>query len=178
MASTTRDFDRHQTYTSSLARLFQPDTKNFILKFGAEHAFIDFNINSDDSAILHPFQSVQDTTDSEGMIGKSNEIRWIQIWAPHLHTALIQTLAQEYGFSARLRDIMCSTPESMQSNNKEKADFARNETDLERAHVSKKREPLEKETRARGNDGFDHYSIVKCLSNYQSVDVGERCMSL
>lgn len=114
-----------------------------------------------------------------------------QLWKPHIQPQHIETLARKYGFSERLCGIMCSSPPSVAVTCGD-AESGRTdgkwvgEVDVEKANVngvgvldggmSAKSEMGEMEGEER--DEMNHYSIVRCLSNYTSVDVGERCKSL
>lgn len=149
------------------------NTRNFILDFDDQAAYVAFNLPTTSVSILlsaeRPAQS---------------NARWINIWSPYNQRPLLELLAKRYDFSPRLLALMCSDPRrpsrssfashhESTSTRRRWAGHSRSASDGSEAEkgldeLSEHSSISSYDSAARGN----LYRIIDDIWHYSSVDFG------
>jgi hypothetical protein len=97
-----RNLDLTDVLEDSVQLLCTPTSRNFIVDFGDEEAWVSFD---------QPAETIHSLIETSR---PSNlHTRWINIWYPFLQRPLLELLAQQYDFSPRLLALMSSDPRRM-----------------------------------------------------------------
>jgi hypothetical protein len=103
------------------------------------------------------------------------------IWGPNQQTGMIDLIAERYGFSHRFHAILKSSPPPKSKDERPStAAYAGATTtnalpmnDLEHANGTTEKP---QGRYVKGPEDINHYAIAENLINFQSLDLGEKCM--
>lgn len=156
------DFDDAEVYRASLEKALDPNALNFVIDFGTASAHIKFNVDDDGFRTL---------LSQDASAKAERPVRWINLWSPYRQPETTKRLADAYGFSARLTAIMRTAPLPEPDTSRQSvADESMESDDLEKANT---RIAVEARIAEEEHD-MNHYTIANAMTNYWSVDVGER----
>ncbi|EGP91748.1 unnamed protein product [Zymoseptoria tritici ST99CH_3D1] len=151
------------------------ERENFVLDFSDRAAYCAFDLAQDSFAAL---------LDAERPAALST--RWVNIWRPFQHSAVIELLARRYDFSPRLLALMCSDPKAPRhsqsrttlSKSTQKRGWGRrspassapaeNEYFIDQDELSAHSTISSKDSSFQGN----LYKIVDDIWHYSSIDLG------
>lgn len=175
-----RNLDDADEIDTLVGRLQSSSTKNFLVDFGDDDAYVAFNL-------FRP--TVQELLETERPDRLTT--RWINVWHPYHQKSLIGLLAKHYDFTPRMLGLMCSDPKepsavpiaASSSRHGEKlrklwSKHSRSsaETDTERGldELSEHSSISSHDSGAGGN----LYHIVDDVWHYSSIDFGRRYIAL
>jgi hypothetical protein len=105
------------------------------------------------------------------------------IWGPNKQPGMVDVIAEHYGISHRFHAILKSSPPPKPEDEgpptaAKLGTITANKlprNDIELANGTAEKQPV---GRVGGPEDINHYAIAKHLINFQSLDLGEKCMSL
>ncbi|KAI9814673.1 MAG: hypothetical protein M1826_002180 [Phylliscum demangeonii] len=97
------DLDDDKVYLNGIQRLQHPETKNFVVCFGADEARVKFDVEGCQWPDLLK-------AERPARLGT----RWINIFAPHLQDEAIDAIAKRYELSPRVQALMAAKPATPQ----------------------------------------------------------------
>jgi len=175
-----RNLDGADELDTLVGKLQSSSTKNFLLDFGDDDAYVAFNL-------FRP--TVQELLETDRPDRLTT--RWINIWHPYHQKSLIELLAKHYDFTPRMLGLMCSDPKeppltlamSLSDRHGEKlhrlwSKHSRSsaETDTERGF-----DELSEQSSISSHDssaGGNLYRIVDDVWHYSSIDFGRSYIAL
>lgn len=182
------DLDDIAIYNDISRKVFNEDTRNFVVEFGRDDAQIVYDLSSEafDLVLKRPralarpvrwmYAYLQQTRLSSTDCNSN-------IWAPNEQTHIVDRIEKEYGFSKRLAAIMkTKPPDDIGKRHYDRSDSGT----LMRMQL---KEDIELGTRGRTKtDSSDrskrlseslasatHYDIARQMLHYHSIDKGKRC---
>lgn len=174
--SSFEDLDDPTVLKHSMRALASSTGRNFVLDFGDQEAWVAFDLTVD------AIQSLLKTDRPAAL-----NTRWINIWYPYHHRALLELLGQTYDFSPRLLALMCSDPYRRKSTSLKRprsSVSSRKKTRLRRSHPDPEKEAgfeLEEVSSSASNNPArtgNLYDIVEDVWHYTSVDQGRNYLCL
>ncbi|KAH0536418.1 hypothetical protein FGG08_006716 [Glutinoglossum americanum] len=180
------DLDQDSNYADCDKSLRDPDTRNFVVDFGSDGAWVARDVLA--AELLRLLEHERPTT--------SLATRWINIFAPNRQQEAVKILAKHYAFSPRLCGIMCSDPSRPQpvvvsdppSPTERFKEYARQKQQQFRASYEPQspvaapnpEDPVELRQVPPDRDRLDvnHYHIADEVWHWSSIDYGEKYLCL
>ena len=97
--STSYDIDQADDYDQVYADIRRPETKDFVVVFGAAGASCSVNVSLDDVSRILSNRQTKEQADS---------CIWLNLWGwESRHEQMIRLVAKQYGLSPRLTHVLC-----------------------------------------------------------------------
>ncbi|KAI5209754.1 hypothetical protein E4T42_07395 [Aureobasidium subglaciale] len=172
-----RNMDLPDVLEDSVQQLCTPTSRNFIVDFGDEEAWVSFDQPAE------TIRSLLDTPRSSTL-----HTRWINIWYPFHQRPLLELLAQQYDFSPRLLALMSSDPKRVRQypsqplnvEQKNEAILRRSFEDIEKGLSSTPPPATDTSSLSSCNPARtgNLYDIVDGVWHYTSLDQGRSYLCL